>query len=313
MPRMPRRIELDADGLYHLRGQVSGPAGYYPLQVPVNAEKLIEIIRHFCLLFCCQVVALEIMGNHYHLVLLFAPFRKLVFEELWAVAERFYQNPVYQPYLKWKDQDWERFNRRLFDVSELMRNIQSGFARWFNDQYDRKGRFWASRFRSCESDNLQETALYVELNALRAHLVQLPEQWRYSSAWLRKQGQDDWLMSLQQLLGEPDDSPLDREQAEKLYWTRLYWRGTQASKENDGLIPVELAERMEQEAFGRGCYLQPRPAFSRGLIVGTLETVKRGLEKMKAKGFCKRRKNPVPLGIGNLFALREQRRNYVPI
>jgi len=40
MPRLRHQIEMDADGLYHLRGQVAGPASYYPLHVPENAERL---------------------------------------------------------------------------------------------------------------------------------------------------------------------------------------------------------------------------------------------------------------------------------
>jgi hypothetical protein len=34
MPRMPRRIELDQDGCYHLRGQVTGPVEEEPLFSP---------------------------------------------------------------------------------------------------------------------------------------------------------------------------------------------------------------------------------------------------------------------------------------
>jgi hypothetical protein len=34
MPRMPRRIELDQDGCYHLRGQVTGPVEWGPLFSP---------------------------------------------------------------------------------------------------------------------------------------------------------------------------------------------------------------------------------------------------------------------------------------
>ena len=76
-------------------------------------------------------------------------------------------------------------------------------------------------------------------------------------------GQDDWLMPLEELMGHPGGA----EEAERLYWRRLYWRGTQPSKEHDGWIPVELAEQMEQENLGRGCYLKTIPAFSRGLVV----------------------------------------------
>jgi hypothetical protein len=274
-----------------------------------NADQLLDFIYHYTSLFFCQVAELSIMGNHYHLVLGFEAFRKLSRQELLTIAQRFYPNPRYQPYLQWNDSHWERFNRRLFNVSELMRNVQSGYARWFNRCYHRKGRFWADRFRSTESENLQETAFYVALNPVRAHLAQRPEQWRFGSAWMRKQGADDWLMPLNQLMGYSGTS----KEAARLYWTRLYWRGTQPSKATEGLIPVELAEQMEQEGFERGCYRQKIPAFSRGLFVGTLSTVQQVLDNYRATDRYSRRKNPIPLGIGTLYALREQRSNFVPI
>ncbi len=55
MPRLPRQIKMDADGLHHLRGQVAGPAGYYPLQVPENADRLLATIHRYTGPFFCQV------------------------------------------------------------------------------------------------------------------------------------------------------------------------------------------------------------------------------------------------------------------
>ena len=309
MPRLPRQIDMDTDGLFHLRGQVAGTVGYYPFQVPENADQLLSMIHRYTSLFFCQVVELSILGNHYHLVCRFEAFRRLSREELLALAQQFYPNPNYQPYLRWNNAQWERFNRRLFNVSELMRNLQSGYARWFNRRHHRKGRFWADRFRSTESDNLQETAFYVALNPVRAHLARLPEEWRYGSAWLRKHGLGDWLMPLDELMSHPESA----EEAERLYWTGLYWRGTLPSKEGDGRIPVELAERMEQEQFDRGCYLQSIPAFSRGHVVGSFPAVQQAINQCRAKDLYTRRKHPIPLGVGNLYALREQRSNYVSI
>jgi hypothetical protein len=68
----------------------------------------------------------------------------------------------------------------------------------------------------------------VELNAVRARLAELPEQWRWSSAWTRKNGQAEWLIPLEELV-ETSDPTL----AGELYWTSLYWRGTRPGKETD--------------------------------------------------------------------------------
>ena len=302
MPRMPRGIELDQDGQYHLVGQVAGSKGYYPLQEKENAEQLLAVIRHFTGLYFCAVAALEVLGSHYHLCC--PAFRKLSQEELLELAKRFYPGS-YHPYLSWGPAEWARFNRRLFNVSELMRNMQQAFARWFNKRHHRKGPFWAGRFQSTESDNLLETVYYVELNAVRAHLVRLPEQWRYSSVWMRKNRQDAWLMPLVTLLDASD-----ADQAERLYWASLYWTGTKASQETDGLIPAEVAERMEKMQLGRGCYLERHDAFSRGRKIGPREAIVAHLQSCREKGIYRRRRHPIPCRVGGLFALRESRRSY---
>jgi putative transposase len=304
MPRMPRGIEIDEEGQYHLRGQVAGPRGYYPLQEKDNAEQLIAIIQRFTGLYFCVVAALEVLGSHYHLCCRFPAFRELSREELQKLAELFYSG-TYRPYRSWGKAEWARFNRRLFTVSELMRNIQQAFARWFNQRHHRKGSFWAGRFQSTDSDDLLETVYYVELNAVRAHLARLPEEWPYSSLWMRKHRQDDWLMPLVTLLDSSDP-----EQAERRYWASLYWKGTWPSKETDGLIPVELAEQMEKEQFPRACYLERRESFSRGLKIGSREAIAARLKSCRDQGIYRRRQHPIPCGVGRLFALRDSRRTY---
>jgi hypothetical protein len=62
-----------------------------------------------------------------------------------------------------------------------MRNIQSAFARWYNQTYDRRGRFWGGRFKSVylqDSNAVLDCMLYVDLNPVRAGLVERPEDWK---------------------------------------------------------------------------------------------------------------------------------------
>jgi hypothetical protein len=89
----------------------------------------------------------------------------------------------------WSDEHWERFERRIFDVSEYMRNVQTAFAVWFNRTHRRKGRFWADRFKSTllmDGQAVLDCPLYIELNAVRANLVPRPEDNTYGSAHLRE-------------------------------------------------------------------------------------------------------------------------------
>lgn len=105
----------------------------------------------------------------------------------------------------------------------------------------------------------------------------------------------------------------DPKLAEQMFWTHLYWRGTRASKEGDARIPVETAIAMEKENFPRGCYLERISAFSRARVVGSRATVRQALDDCRNQGLYQRRTNPVSVGVGSLYALREQRSNYVEI
>jgi REP element-mobilizing transposase RayT len=309
MARRARNLRLDQEGRYHIRAQVAGPSGYYPLQEADNALQLVALLRHYTRLYFCSVLAFSIMGSHYHLVCRFEPFRRLSRQELLERAAAFYPDPRYQPYWRWSEAEWERFNRRLFSASELMRNVQGAYARWFNRRWGRKGRFWADRFHLTESENLLETVLYVELNPVRAHLTQLPEQWGYGSAWLRRQGQDDWLESPERWIGPTQD----RAEAARFYWTALYWRGTEPSRAGDGVVPKALAAEMVARLGERGSYRRRIPGFSRGLCVGTEEAVQQRLAELRAAGAYRRRRHAIPLGAAGLYMLREQRSNFVQI
>jgi len=180
-----------------------------------------------------------------------------------------------------------------------MRNLQSSYARWYNLRYQRRGRFWADRFQLTQSTNLLETVFYVDLNAVRAGLVGRPEEWRFSSVWMRRHGRDAWLIPLADLFG-----PCDRMECERLYWGLLYWRGTKPSKANDRRIPVELAERMAREGIDRACYLRSIPQFSRGVVVADQRQVKKTLLDCRVRGVYTRDRDPVPLGVADLFAVR---------
>ncbi len=56
---------------------------------------------------------------------------------------------------------------RGFDLSEFMRHVQSAFVRWYSKTYQRRGRFWADRFKSVHPETtqaVQDCLLHVELN-----------------------------------------------------------------------------------------------------------------------------------------------------
>lgn len=69
-------------------------------------------------------------------------------------------------------------------LSKAMQSLGRRYVRWFNDKYGRTGTLWEGRFRSTVIDAdryLLACARYIELNPVRAGIVNSPELYRWSS------------------------------------------------------------------------------------------------------------------------------------
>jgi putative transposase len=72
---------------------------------------------------------------------------------------------------------------RMADVSEFMKAVKQRFSIWFNRTHQRYGTLWAERFKSVlvegQGNPLQTMAAYIDLNPVRAGLVQDPKDYRF--------------------------------------------------------------------------------------------------------------------------------------
>lgn len=311
MPRLPRLKPQGRRQSYHLYNRVAGEPGWYPLQQPGAREKLLEMVLFYSSIYFCVLAAFAIMGNHYHLLAQFEAFRILTRVELRRIAEQLYQDRWFKPYLFWTAAQWRRFNRRLFDVSELMRNIESDYARYHNRRFGRKGQLWADRFKSNLLENaraLQSVALYIELNPLRAHMVRRPEQYRFSSARLRLAGarRDTWLMPLAQLWGG-----ISPAQALQLHFGRLAHRGG-LKIENEDEFLRDIIRQDEADGYSAGIFLENHRYLNDAQAMGDEEQIRALHEGLVARGIYRRARTPVRSPVGSLAILRAQRRSFVP-
>ena len=76
-----------------------------------------------------------------------------------------------------------------------------------NQRENWRGFLWQGRFSSAPMDqkHLLACARYVELNPVRAKLVERPEQWQWSSIHAHLAGKDDGLVTSGPLLGLAED------------------------------------------------------------------------------------------------------------
>ena len=93
----------------------------------------------------------------------------------------------------------------------LMKQLGQRYVQYFNRTYRRSGTLWEGRFRSCllqEEGYLLECHRYIELNPVRAAMVEHPAMYRWSSYRANAQGERSSLLKphpLYEVLGSGEE------------------------------------------------------------------------------------------------------------
>jgi REP element-mobilizing transposase RayT len=311
MPRSARFKVEGADAWYHIYSKVRGPEKYYPLAERELQRKLINLLQRFTLAYCCRLISYCVMGNHWHAIVHFESPRPMDNLELIERARMLYPGKSGEKILSlWGEEEWQRFEKRLFDLSELMRNVNAAFTRWYNRIHKTVGGFWADRFKSvalADERAVLDCMLYVELNPVRAGLVEHPEDFEGSSAFLRRIGRGDSLVSLSEIMGIGEKRKAARE-----YRSLLYYRGNVPTREGQAKIPDRVVREEESRGFKkRGAFLKRLRYMRDGVVLGTKEQVREQLAQLRRKGRYLRRRHPIPQQNGLHYTLREQRSHAV--
>ncbi len=82
-------------------------------------------------------------------------------------------------------------------ISKIMQRLTLAHTWYFNKQYNSVGHVWQGRFKSSlidKEDYFLHCGLYIELNPVRAKMVENPEKWHWSSYNFYAYGESDPLI-----------------------------------------------------------------------------------------------------------------------
>jgi len=143
--------------------------------------------------FCgLEVITYCIMSNHFHVLIRVPPAPQLTDGQLIERLEGLYGPQGALTLLAREamtergkiDEDIRRkLLERMGDVSAFVKELKQRFSRWYNRRHDRFGTLWAERFKSVlvedQPSSVEAVAAYIDLNPVRAGLVEDPKDYRF--------------------------------------------------------------------------------------------------------------------------------------
>jgi len=191
-----------------------------------------------------EILTYCIMGNHFHLLLriperpssipeeeVIQRLRKIWkekrVEELIKRFERMRLISVEGDTLV--ERELDRFRRRMFDLSQYVKDLKQRFSSWYNFTHNRKGTLFEERFKSVlveDGHALRLMAAYIDLNPVRAGIVEDPVDYKWCGYARAVGGNHDRRRGLQAILADPNDQrpANDPERVKAQQWRTIHKR-----------------------------------------------------------------------------------------
>ncbi len=194
--RMKRVKRKDEIAVYHCMSRAVGGLHLFDKRDKEVLRKMLWQIASFC---GVEVLAYCIMSNHFHVLIRVPEKCDVARQELLRRFELLYaesRSPYHPPMEKMREilpregdavgDEWaERLKVRMADVSMFMQALKQRFTIYYNHQHNRFGTLWAERFKSVVVEDSPEVlhvvAAYIDLNPVRAGLVEDPAEYRWCS------------------------------------------------------------------------------------------------------------------------------------
>jgi REP element-mobilizing transposase RayT len=273
----------------------------------IEKDCMIDLIKSYSSLYFVEILGGCIMGNHFHLLVKMLPEYKFNDEEIEKRFVEFYGDDRI-----FTDGLIASLRAKLSSLSEFVREMKVGFARYYNKRHNRRGYFWGDRFKSViveKGETLINCLAYIDLNPLRAGLVERPEEYRWNSLGYHVQtGNKDNFLSTD--FGLKEFNVRSKKERVRRYRRYVYEAGAVNKPEkgkvkviNDKLLEKERNREFELSRSDRFRYRTRY--FTDSGVIGSKEFVSKTYRRFKHHFNSKNEKKPKPIkGLSGVYSLK---------
>ena len=304
MPRTSRLIIKGETVVYHVMSRTALDG--FPLG-DIEKDFLLNLIKRYSSLYLVEILGFCLMGNHFHILVKMIPEHEFTDEEIKERFVKFYGDDRSFTY------DQVPFLREKYSsLSEYIREIKVGFARYYNRRHNRRGYFWGDRFKSVivdKGETLVNCLAYIDLNPLRAGIVSRPEEYRWNSLGyhIQTNNRDNFLSTD---FGLKEFNVKSKKERIRRYRRYVYEAGAinrpnkkQAKVIEDKVIAKERNKGFEINRITRFRYRTRY--FTDSGIIGSKEFVSINYKRFKHLFHSKNEKKPKPVkGLEGMYSLK---------
>ncbi len=301
MPRIARLINREEKTAYHLMSRTALDG--FPFGDVEKAE-LAQIIKKFSKLFFVDVFGYCIMSNHFHILVQVCPGAHFSDEEILKRCKAHYGKD-----LTLSDEQLSFYREKMSSLSDYMKEIKQAFSWYYNKLHNRRGTLWGERYKSLIVENgetLVNCLAYIDLNPVRAGLVEKPEDYRWCSLGYHVQSNNkDNFLSLDLGLREFGSTESERL---SIYRRFVYGKGGLDAGRLESFETGKRKKNKQADDFEIGAiekFKYRSRYFTDGGIIGTKEFVAKRYQTFKQLFLCKHEKKPKPIkGLDGIYSLK---------
>ena len=189
------RLKNDGEGFYHVGSRCVDRTFRFDDNDKTHIVDQMRRMAKFCGI---EVNTYAVMTNHFHILVHVLPKGELTDEELVArVAALYGPDKADECRSGWAayrqdggavamqrlEEERNALLRRMGDLSIFMKELKQWISRDYNKKVGRVGTLWEDRFWSClledSAETLSRVARYIDCNAVRAGIVERPEDYKW--------------------------------------------------------------------------------------------------------------------------------------